>query len=213
MAIKFNFLILFIILCLLSSLITWASQWILISEDMYFNAFGEQLSDEKINELIRISKDWNWIIYVVIPFIYISKLFLVAVTLFVGAFLFRFNIGLKSLFKIVLQAEFIFLLPPIIKLLWLSLVSTHYTLTDLQFFTPLSLINLFDRTGIQQMFIYPISLINLFEIIYVLFLSYLLNKETASDFTSSLKLVICSYGIGLLIWVIFVMFISVTLAV
>lgn len=201
----------FIGICLSALVIEWAINYVLISDEIFFDTFSEQLSFEKITQIIDLSKKWRWAIYPLLPIVFFTKFFLISLCLACGAFLLRFEIEIKSLFKIVIISEFIFLLPPTIKLFWFGLIDLKYSLEDIQFFSPLSAINLFDRTSLEPWLVYPLSLINLFEVAYIFALAYFTNEASESNFGQSLKLVWVSYGTGLLIWVIFVTFLTVSL--
>src|SRR5678816_3837975 len=54
----------FIFLCLSSILLTYAGKTLLISEDLYFQFFGDQLSYERITQIISIQEKWEWTSYV-----------------------------------------------------------------------------------------------------------------------------------------------------
>jgi hypothetical protein len=209
---RFNTTKIFLLLCVTLALLLLANNMILLTDDIYYEAFNDQLSFEKIRETIDLNKKWNWVIYPSIPLIYFLKFSILSICLSVGAFLFNYEINFKSFFKIVLLADFILLLPPLIKLLWFSLVDINYTLNDLQFFTPLSAINFFDGSTLEPWLVYPLSLLNLFEVGYIIALAYLMREVIESDFAQSLKLVLVSYGTGLLIWVIFITFLTVSLS-
>lgn len=202
----------FFSLCGLAMTLMLVHSRILIGNDTYYASFGDQLSYERINEIIDVGEKWNWVVYPLIPLLYLTKCSLVAICLSAGAFLFRFELKFKTIFRVVLTSEFILLFPPIIKIFWFSFINVNYTLSDLQFFTPLSVINFFDRTSLEPWLVYPLSLINLFEVFYIITLSYLLAKILESSFAKSLKLVVLSYGTGLFIWVLFITFLSVSLS-
>lgn len=68
-------------------------------------------------------------------------------------------------------------------------------------FQPLSLLELFDRKSVDPLFIYPFSLISVFEMLYWLALAWLLSGVIEKPIGNSLKTVVSSYGIGLLLWV------------
>jgi hypothetical protein len=209
---KIGFILPFILFCLFHFILILSATLVLVTDDIYYNAFGDQLTFERINEIIETNKKWSWVVYPVIPLIYLFKFFLIVICLSAGSFLFRLEVSLKYLFKIALLAEFIFLLPPLIKLFWFSFINVNYTLNDLQFFSPLSVINLLDRTNLEPWLVYPLTLINLFEVIYIVTLSYLFAKTIESSFIQSLKLVILSYGTGLFIWILFITFLTVSLS-
>ncbi|MBN1986332.1 MAG: hypothetical protein JW761_08515 [Prolixibacteraceae bacterium] len=88
---------------------------------------------------------------------------------------------------------------------------------DLQF-QPLSIMELLNEKTVDPLFVYPLSLLNVFELAYFLVLAWLLvgiineaNKEHPVKYGKSLQLVTASYGSGLLLWVLVVMFITLNL--
>ncbi|MCG6187377.1 hypothetical protein [Maribellus maritimus] len=77
---------------------------------------------------------------------------------------------------------------------------------------------LLNKNTVDPLFLYPLSLINIFELGYFLILAWLLvgvinetNGERPVKFGKSLQLVTTSYGSGLLLWVVLVMFITLNL--
>jgi len=108
-------------------------------------------------------------------------------------------------------ADFVFVLAGLTKLAMLIFFKSVNTLEDLQF-QPLSLLELFDKSKVSTFLIYPCSLIGVFELLYWLVLAWLLGGVADKPFGSSLKTVASSYGIGLLLWVLFVMFLTVNLS-
>ena len=61
------------------------------------------------------------------------------------------------------------------------------------------------------MLVFPLSLLNVFEALYWLALAWLLTGVVEKPIGSTLKTVATSYGSGLLLWVLFVMFLTVNL--
>ena len=110
----------------------------------------------------------------------------------------------------VLLAEAVFLVPGIFKLFWFIFVQTNYTLSDVQMFYPLSVLNFFDPDSLDAWLIYPLQLINIFEVIYLFILAYGFYLATQSNYGMMLRLVVCTYGTGLFIWTIGVMFLTVS---
>jgi hypothetical protein len=120
--------------------------------------------------------------------------------------------GFKKFFSAAITGEFVFLIPSFIKLLWFGFIKTNYTLQDLQYFSPLSAIGLFNPTELDPWFVYPIQLLNLFEVLYWVVLAYQLKPVLNEDFSGSLGFVGRTYGVGLVIWVILVMFLTVSIS-
>ena len=94
-----------------------------------------------------------------------------------------------------MYAEAIFLLPAIIKLLWFAFVQTDYTLEELQYFYPLSLLNLFEVGELEAWWVYPFQVINVFEIGYWIVLAYALSKLLSKSFNNALGFVMSTYGV------------------
>jgi len=188
------------------------SEYVLISDDLLYDFLGKQLSYERINELIKEGKNWKWLTYIFLPILILLKLFLVTVCLSIGTLILGIENSFKKLFQVVITAEFIFLISPIIKLFWFSLYQTDYTLENLQSFSPLSVFSLFNPTEIEPWLGYPLQLLNVFEFLYWLALAYLLKEVLGRSFSGSLGFVASTYGIGLLIWVVLVMFLTVSVS-
>ena len=205
-----NVTLYFILLCLSSILLTYAGKTFLISEDLYFQFFGDQLSYERITQIISIQEKWEWTSYVFVPVYYVVKIFLVSICIYIGAIIIAVDISFKKICQMALLAEAVFLVPGIFKLFWFIFVQTDYTLSDIQMFYPLSLLNFFDPDSLDVWLIYPLQLINIFEVIYLLILAYGLFLATQSSYSRMLSLIVCTYGTGLFIWTIAVMFLTVS---
>lgn len=146
-------------------------------------------------------------------FFTIIKVSIISTILDVGCFFFGKEIKYKKLFNIVVKAEFIFLLVIVFKTAWFYFLQTDYNLEDLQYFYPLSALNIVGYEGLQPWFIYPFQILNLFELAYWLILAYLIGEEiNDTESTKGLQIVASSYGISLLIWVIGVMFFTLNIS-
>ena len=184
--------------------------YLLIFDNLYYSSLGEQLSYERIEEMLAQGKKWEWLSYAVIPVVYSIKLSLIAACLSIGVFFATNKFSFKSAFGVALVAEFVFLIPTILKILWFAFIQTNYTLKDLQFFYPLSVLSFFDASIIESWLVYPFQLLNVFEVVYWLVLAKGVQKIIQKDFTPSFEIVLASYGAGLVLWVAIVMFITVS---
>ncbi len=164
---------------------------------------------ERFEKLWAESQKWAWVGYAFVPVLYLVKFTLVSFCIVTGALLANVRIGFKRVFQVVLVAEVIFLLPSILRLGWFAFVQTDYDLVEMQSFMPLSLANLFDVKELEIWWVYPFQLANLFEVAYWFLLAYGLHLHTQQAYESMLRLVLSSYGSGLLLWVVLVMFLNV----
>lgn len=200
---------LFWVIIIFSLVLVFLSNNFLISESLYYNTFAEQLTAEKIDGLIEQTQKWSWLGYVIVPIIYFFKFSLIALILLTGFFFINKTVSFSVLFKAVMLAELPFLFLPLIKLFWFLFVQTNYTFNDLQYFYPLSALQLFDVKSLAIWQIYPLQLLNVFEMVYWGLLAYWLKRLLNITLTESMEMVIASYGTGLLLWVVFVTFLSI----
>ena len=105
-----------------------------------------------------------------------------------------------------MAAEFIFILPELVKIGWFLFVKTDPTLGEVQAFYPLSLMNFFDYYSINRRFAYPLRAISVFEIFYVLMMvrgvnyySFRIHKQQSATWW----IVSSSYILIFLFWLIF----------
>ena len=182
------------------------SKELLKTEDLLINSLSEQLTQKQIQNYLDFNNKWQWLGYMLLPLLLFIKIIIIAFVLDMGVFFFGGEIKYKKLFNIVVQAEYVFLLVIVLKFFWFYVLQQDYTLEEMQYFYPLSMINITGYEGIQVWFIYPLQVINLFELAYWFILAYLIGKEIKTTTEKGFLIVASSYGVGLLIWVIGVMF-------
>ncbi len=168
--------------------------------------------------MLANGKKWEWLSYAIIPVFYAVKLCLVACCLSIGTFFINNRFEFKKMWGVALVAEFVFIVPTILKILWFAFIQTDYTLKDLQLFYPLSLLNLFDVGSVEPWLLYPLQVFNVFEVVYWLLLAWGVAAPLPPEgefvtsqeitFGAGLQLVLVSYGSGLLVWVALVMFLT-----
>ncbi len=96
---------LFALLCFCALLIQAINNWLFITDDVYYEAYGTQLSFERINEMIAIGKKWGWVNYAIGPILYAIKFLMLITCLYTGAFLFRVDTNINSFLRIILFLE------------------------------------------------------------------------------------------------------------
>lgn len=207
---------LFILLTVTLCILLFTSNHLLISEKLYFNTFAEQFTYEQIEKIHFESKRYQWIGYVLVPILMTLKITLVATCMSIGLYFVTNQFIFKKLFGAALIAEFVFLIPSLLKIFWFAFFKTDYSLIDVQLFYPLSALSIFDETAVQQnqsWLVYPLQTLNLFEVAYWLLLAKGVSEVIKKDFTKSFKLVMASYGTGLVLWIVTIMFLTVTYGV
>jgi len=207
---KYNGWKYFFLLTVFAILITFAINFLFVSDGLYYQSFSERLATERIAKMIELSRKWQWLVYVFLPVVILIRICFTAICIYIGCYLANIKVGFKELFKVALLSDFVFVLAGIAKLIFMIFFKDISTISDFQF-QPLSLIELFDKESVDALFIYPFSLISVFELLYWLVLAGLLSSVINQPFSKSLKTIASSYGIGLLFWVLFVMFLTVNL--
>ena len=207
---KTSILLFFLIICYL--IFTNFSNYLLKADEIALIKLQEQLSISQINKIVGFQEKWQWVSYAILPLLLFIKIWIIATILNIGCFFFGKDIGYKKLFNIVVRAEFIFLLVIILKTAWFYFFQTNYTLEDLQYFYPLSALNIVGYQGLDVWWIYPFQTLNLFEVAYWIILAYLLGKELKTTTEKGLKIVASSYGVSLLIWIVGVMFFTLNMS-
>lgn len=200
-----------ILLILFSFLFSFSMNFLFISDGIYYQSFGEKLATDRIAKIIEQSQKWQWIGYVFIPIVVFIRVGFTATCLYSGLFVVELKVRFRDLFKVALLADFVFVAAGVAKLVILIFFKEVSMLEDLQF-QPLSLMQLFDKGSVDALLVYPLSLLNAFEALYWLILAWLLTGMLEKPMGSALKTVAFSYGTGLLLWVLFVMFLTVNLS-
>ncbi|MBA7585038.1 hypothetical protein ES708_27008 [subsurface metagenome] len=180
----------------------------IIKDDLYYQTLGEQLARERIEQLLEFKHKWDWIAYLIIPVILFFKFLFVALCLETGSILQGYKTSFKQMFHIAMFSELVFLFAQMLKTVVIALAKLE-DLNELQYIASFSLLSIINNKNIDPWFIYPLHTINIFEILYWLFLAFILKTLLQKEYTRMIKFVLSTYGVGLLILLIVVMFINV----
>lgn len=179
-------------------------------KELIYNLYSEQLAKEQVDKIFESNKKWEWLTYAFIPVIILVRSLLVSVCLSVGNFFYDMEekTPFKEFFRIALAGEFVLVLVGYFKFAYFYFIKTDYTLQDLQQYYPLSYTNFLDLEKVAPWLHYPLQTINLFEIAYFFVLVYGMHKLLKNKYSKDFEITAVSYGSGLLIWMGFVMFLT-----
>jgi hypothetical protein len=194
-----------------SMIVSYLLKTFLYTDALVYSSLAEQLTAEKIESMLEQMHKWKWVSYIFKVISYSIKFLLISFVLLTGFFFFDQKVSFLVLFKAVVLAETPFVLIPLIKLYWFLFVQTNYNLDDLKYFHPLSALQLFEIKNLATWQIYPLQLFNVFELIYWIVLTYWLKKLLNISFNKIIEVVASSYGLSLLLWVVFITFLSLNL--
>ena len=197
-----------IVLALALQAVFWNTQ--VLTEGVYFQTFGAHMPTAQMDRLLRIRRGAAWLSYAFIPVSVMVRVGFTALCVLIGAVLVEYDLTFARAFKVALVADVAFVAAAYVKTGWLA--ATHVeTVTQAASFAPLSLLSLVGSQGLSAWMLYPLQLANVFELLYWIILALLLRAALQRSFGSMLRFVAASYGLGLLLYVIAVMFIAVNL--
>jgi hypothetical protein len=150
-----------------------------------------------------ILKTINAIKFVSIPLVYMWKFTVIAFVIWVGCFMFGYRVSYIQCWGVVIGAEYIFLIPEVLKILWFMVVNTDPTYQDISGFYPLSLIHLVDIDTLDKRWAYPLRALNIFEIIYWFVLVEGIHHYARKDKKYVWIIVACSYILIFFLWLLF----------
>ena len=161
--------------------------------------------------MLSQQKKWEWLGYALLPIIYLIKIGLITLCVYTGFFLaLPQKVKFRDIMPAVVKADMLFLIPAFIKITWFTF-NVDYTLQDLQYFMPGALLNFFDPSLVESWLLYPLQAFNIYEVAFWFILAYQLKEFFEEDFRASFKTVALSYGSSFVVWVVFVMFLSINL--
>lgn len=186
----------FIILCLLSILLLYIKKSFIENETAAF----EFLQDRPEGAVLRIISALQ---FFSIPLIYLWKFTVIGFVVWVGCFTFGFRITFSQCWSVVMAAEFIFIIPELLKIIWFMFIETDPTLPEIRAFYPLSLMNFFDFETLEKRYAYPLRAMSVFEFFYVLILVNGVHYYAKRKKQAAWWIVTTSYLLIFLLWLVF----------
>ncbi len=195
-ALTVNKWLLFILLCTATFLLLMVKKSFLESGTAAFEVL-EMQGEAGILKLISALQ------FATIPVVYFWKFMIISFLLWVGCFLFGYNISYSRCFQAALVAEFIFLVPETLKIFHFLFLPSDFTLYEINIYYPFSAVLLVDARATDPRWIYPLKAINLFEIIYWVVLGYLMQQTLGRSKWIAVALVGLFYVLPFLGWLLY----------
>lgn len=146
---------------------------------------------------------FNALHYLWTPFELLWKITLTSFFIWIGSFILGYKLSFRTIWKLVLVADFVFIFPEFIKLLIFATPSDSVTAQAIKDSYPLSLLNIMDTTAIPRRYFYPLKTLNIFEIIYYSILTAGVHIYSKRSLYTSAVIVLFGYLIPLAIWLFF----------
>ncbi|MEJ7645127.1 MAG: hypothetical protein WKF87_11070 [Chryseolinea sp.] len=188
--------LLFVLLCLATLFLLYVKITLIENETAAF----EFLQDRPEGAILRLL---NTLKFLSIPFVYFWKFTVIAFVVWVGCFMFGYRVTYTQCWGVVIGAEYVFLIPEILKIMWFMFVQTDPTLHDISAFYPLSLINFVDYTELDKRWAYPLRALSVFEVIYWVLLVEGIQHFARKDKKYIWIIVSCSYILLFFLWLLF----------
>lgn len=185
--------LLFVLLCLATLLLLFIKISFIENETAAF----EFLQDRPEGMILQLI---NGLKYFSIPFVYLWKFTVIAFVIWVGCFMYGYRVTYKQCWGVVIGAEYIFLVPELLKILWFMVVETDPSYHDIRAFYPFSLMHFFDYYSIDKRWAYPLRALNLFEIAYWFLLVSGIHHYARKEKRIVWLIVICSYILIFFLW-------------
>lgn len=184
------------------------------TDDFYISSFESKLSPESIDNLIIKERGSQWINYPIVILIVIIPASLIAFCLNIGAVLKNYKVAFSKLFGITLKAQLIFALNYLLAVILKSTGIVDFTYSTVNNnYKFQSLLIFFDTKTLPYWLSYPLQCINIAEGLHILFLALGISLLLDKKYSKSLTFVLFWYGMGLLFWIVFSVFLQTVLYV
>lgn len=192
---SFNKAFFFFAVCLIYFLLVYVQQTVIIDEIAAFKFLdGPQALIFRIIASLKMLS---------IPVVYGIKFTIVGFIIWVGCFMWGYNVSYYKCWSIAMIAEVVFFVPTILKIFWFLFVDTDPSYWDYTAFYPLSYMNFFDYSEVPEKYWYVNQQINVFEVVYWVVLSYGVDFAARKKKSVANAIVATSYIPLFLLWLWF----------
>lgn len=206
---KVNTWIIFAIIMLLYFIALTLELKFIFTDDFYHKAFTGKLNLNSLQHIITQERENEWLNYPIAFIIVLFPTIVIAFALNIGSVLYEYKIKYIELFKITLKTQMIFavnyLIATILKLQEIVVrdynnINNNYDFQSLAYF--------FKNKELAFWIMYPLQNINITEITHILLLSYGFAWLSQKKFIRSLGFVLLFYGVALMVWIVFTVFLQ-----
>ena len=197
----------FLVILFFHLVIAFCINFFFINETVFYNTYADMFAYERAMEIFSVQSRYQWIGYILLPVTLIIKIIYNTTCVTVGSLLHQERGEFESNFNICLKAEYVFVAMLLVKLAFFAFFKEVETLNDLGFI-PGSLLNLFDANEVPKWAIYPLQTINIWEVWFCWVGTSLYSIQFNISKAKAAALFCIPYLIGLFIWILVVVFIT-----
>ncbi len=181
----------------------------ILTDEVYYNSLGEQLTTERIKEWLNVQKGYTWIQYASVPVLIIFQTFMVTMCLNIGALLDDVKVGFGKLFGLVLKASIVFGFGRLLFSIF-GLFADITTMDDIANVNYFSILSLMGAESLPKWSLYIFQTLNVFEVGFITLLVLGINKLMPIPLEKRINFVFLTYGIGLVCWVLLITYLMIS---
>lgn len=194
------------VLCFVSLLVFFIQDQVIMTKEVYYHILGEQLDVERIDALLGLQAKWKWMGYVLIPVVLLLQIASIAACMFIGAILLDWKISYRSFFSLVVRAMTVIAVGKVLQTLIL-LLSNIQSLEDIYRADWFSLLGWLGKENIPELLLVPAGFVNVFEVLFWVLL--VAGVRQMSERRGGLGFVAGTYGVGVAMWCLFLVYLQV----
>lgn len=150
-----------------------------------------------------------WLTYIFIPVSILFRVLFITIWMNIGTIFVNYKIGFQKLFTISLISFVVFALGEAIFTLLVSFIEINTVYQTSVF--KLSLLELFGIENVNKWLVFPLRSINIYEVIYMYVFGVLLSSQLKLPKRTAITFTLVVYGLGLITWSLFVLFIYINI--
>ena len=176
-----------------------------LTDQFFYDSFIHELTIEQIQETTNMARSFSWAVFLWAPISILLQIVLIAVCINVGVLLLRYHISFKAIFGVVAKSFIVFVVSKMV-MITVFLVKGIQSIEDLDYLPKLSLYDIINPALLPEWAIYPLQMLNLLVLAFILLIAFGLNQIEKKGVQRWIPFVLGTYGAGLAIWAIFVVF-------
>lgn len=183
----------------------------IFTDDFYKNIYSGTENIEYVQTLISLNQNSILLNFIIAVFIVVIPAYAVAVCLWVGFSLIEKEVLFRESLKVSIWANLIFPINYLISvLLRISKILPYNEMNVDNNFRYQSILSVI-KADVPDWLIYPLEKINMTELAFILLLGYFISNSLHYSMSASIGYAFLFYGCGLLLWIVFSVFLQVVL--
>lgn len=173
-------------------LVNFIQKELLIDESIYQGLIHSDNELIKNMDFLSLTSKWGWIVYFFIPIGLFFKLVSISCSIFIGAFIFEWNVKFKAIMGVVFKANLVFLIGHVVQTI-VMFFSEIDSLEDLYSADLFSFSSLIGRENIAAFLIPFVDVFNVLNALFVFLMALDIKKVSGNKL--GLSFILLTYGV------------------